>query len=276
MRDNLAASLKLMFGDEGGYSNRSTDAGGPTKYGITHRTLASHRGVKSVTAAQVKRLTLAEAEEIYVKSYWGPSGGDALPTGLDYAAFDFGVNSGPMTAVKKLQRVLGVTQDGWIGPQTLAAVEKFPGGVVALIEAYCAERMRYLRSLKGKTGFASNGRGWTIRVTGVDPKGQWADVPGVVGNATAMATAKGAKKPALQPSPDPLPAGGDSKANPPTPNPWLKPEVILPGAGAAGTAVLPILGDSLVLQVALGVAVVIVIAVGAFFAFRRIKQMPVS
>ena len=52
MRDTLPAALKLMFGHEGGYSNRSGDAGGPTKFGVTHKTLAAHRGVKSVTAAQ--------------------------------------------------------------------------------------------------------------------------------------------------------------------------------------------------------------------------------
>nr|WP_318283108.1 MULTISPECIES: glycosyl hydrolase 108 family protein [unclassified Ochrobactrum] len=41
-RQNLEPSLKLLFGDEGGYSNRATDSGGPTKYGITHKTLAAH------------------------------------------------------------------------------------------------------------------------------------------------------------------------------------------------------------------------------------------
>jgi hypothetical protein len=46
--------------------------------------------------------------------------------------------------------------------------------------------MSYLHSLKGKTGFPTNGRGWTIRVTGIDPKGQWAPTPGVVANAIAM------------------------------------------------------------------------------------------
>ena len=187
MRRTLPTALKLMFGDEGGYSNRATDSGGPTKYGITHRTLAAHRGVRSVTADQVKALTLKEAEEIYVKSYWRQSGGDVLPVGLDYAAFDFGVNSGPGTAVRKLQKILGVAQDGVIGKNTLYAVSNYPGGTAKLIRDYCEERMRYLRSLTNpRTGFPVNGRGWTIRVTGIDPKGQWATKPGVVGDAIAL------------------------------------------------------------------------------------------
>lgn len=183
-RETLPEALRLMFGHEGGYVNNPNDPGGPTKYGITHRTLAAHRGVRSVTAAQVRDLTLSEAEEIYRKSYWMQSGGDLLPRGLDYAAFDFGVNSGPARAIKSLQKIVGVAQDGIVGGQTLNAVENYGGGIRKLIRDYCDERMRFLRALRT---WASFGRGWTIRVTGKDPRGQWADQPGVIGNALRMA-----------------------------------------------------------------------------------------
>lgn len=204
-KETLATALALMFGHEGGYVNVKTDRGGPTKYGITHRTLAAHRGVGSVTAAEVKAMTKTEAEEIYRKSYWVQSGGDLLPAGVDYAVFDFGVNSGPARAVKSLQKVVGAGQDGIVGGETLRQVAQYPGGVLELIKAYCEERMRFLRSLGGKQGFAVNGRGWTIRVIGKDPKGQWKDQPGVLGNALRLA--KGA-----QPIETPPVAGG--KANP--------------------------------------------------------------
>jgi len=195
-RETLSTALELMFGHEGGYVNVKTDRGGPTKYGVTHKTLAAHLGVASVTAERVKAMTLAEATAIYQRSYWSQSGGDVLPAGLDYAAFDFGVNSGPSRAVKSLQAVLaakgGYTGkvDGHIGEQTLAAVKAYPGGVRMLIIDYCEERMRFLRSLGGKTGFSANGRGWTIRVTGKDPKGQYKTQLGVVGNALRLAAAK--------------------------------------------------------------------------------------
>ena len=213
MRETLPKALTLMFGHEGGYVNAATDRGGPTKYGITHTTLAAYRGVKSVTAAQVKALTLAEAESIYRQQYWIQSGGDVLPVGLDYAAFDFGVNSGPARAVKTLQQVLRVAADGKIGPKTLAAVRAYPGGTVQLIRDYCAARMVFLRGLTSPaTGFPVNGRGWTIRVTGVDPKGQWASTPGVVGHAVQMAMGATPAKPAQKPvaptaAPSPVGAG---------------------------------------------------------------------
>ena len=203
MRETLPAALTLMFGHEGGYVNAKTDAGGPTKYGITHATLAAHRGVKSVTAAQVKAMTLAEAEAIYRKSYWIQSGGDVLPVGLDYAAFDFGVNSGPGRAVRVLQQVVGVAADGKIGPKTLEAVRAYPGGTVKLIRDYCAARMAFLRGLTNpKTGFPANGRGWTIRVTGVDPEGKWASQPGVVGHAVQMALSDRPEAPAATAQPN--------------------------------------------------------------------------
>ncbi len=183
----LPTALKLIFGHEGGYSNRSTDRGGPTKYGITLATLSAHRGRK-LTAADVKKLTLPEAETIYRKSYWTQAGGDILPVGLDYACFDFGINSGPARGNRVLQQVVGTAPDGIIGVKTLDAVNKYPGGIENLIRDYCAARMRYLESLTDKNkGFPVNGRGWTIRVTGVDPKKEYAPKPGVIGEALDLA-----------------------------------------------------------------------------------------
>ena len=183
----LPLALKLMFGHEGGYSNVKTDKGGPTKYGITLATLSAHRGKKQ-TADDVKKLTLDEAEAIYRKSYWSQSGGDLLPTGLDYANFDTGVNSGPGRANRILQQVVGTAPDGVIGGKTLDAVNKYPGGMEKLIRDYCDARMTYLRSLTNKqTGFPVNGRGWTIRVTGIDPLGKFKPQPGVIGEALKLA-----------------------------------------------------------------------------------------
>lgn len=224
MRETLPTALRLIFGHEGGYVNARTDRGGPTKYGITHRTLAAHRGVKSVTADQVKALTLAEAETIYRKSYWTQSGGDVLPVGLDFAAFDFGINSGPSRAVKVLQETLGVTADGQIGPRTLAAVKAYPGGTVKLIRDYCAARMAFLRSLTNpKTGFPVNGRGWTRRVTGVDPEGKWPSTPGVVGQAVELAMT-------ATPAPHPKPAVMPRPVDPAVPQPDVDKTIIQPSA----------------------------------------------
>lgn len=164
MKSTLPVSLDYLFGHEGGYVDHPNDPGGPTKYGITHKTLAAHRGVSSVTKQQVRDMTKAEAEDIYRKSYWNQSGGDLLPAGVDHVVFDMGVNAGPGTAVKILQRVLGFTGkdvDGVVGVKTADQADKWPTGLAGLIEEYSAARLDYYRKLKTWSKF---GRGWTNRV----------------------------------------------------------------------------------------------------------------
>lgn len=267
-RSTLNTALELVFGHEGGYSNVKSDKGGPTKYGITHKTLAASRGVPSVTAAQVKAMSLEEASAIYERSYWQQSGGDLLPVGLDYAAFDFGVNSGPSRAVKALQKVVGARQDGVVGEQTLDAVRKYPGGVSAVIRAYIEERMRFLRSLSGAQGFPANGRGWTIRVTGKDPKGQWADKPGVLGNALKLASDAGA---IVVPSSSPE---GSAKADPS--NTGLtealkKPEAWGPLTGLV-TAGGAITAGSGPVQWAMAFIMIAVVLIGVVYFVKRIRE----
>lgn len=197
MRSNLEKSLELIFGHEGGYVNVKTDRGGPTKFGITYRTLGNWRKLgRPATADEVKALGITEAAQILKAQYADPIGFDHLPLGLDYCQLDYATNSGPGQANKALQRVLGMTEDGQIGPNTLGAVRRYVDskGVDSLIKAVCDARMKFLQSLGGSQGFRANGRGWTIRVTGKDPKGQYKPQPGVLGNALAMASHGGAMK----------------------------------------------------------------------------------
>lgn len=176
------AILKLSTNNEGGYSNHPKDPGGPTNHGITLATLRAWRGGVATTADDVKRLTLAEANAIYVAHYWRPIWGDQLPAGLDYALFDFTINSGASRAVKELQGLLsGVAIDGLMGPKTIAAIATH--SVSELIKALCNARMRFLKKLKTWKSF---GRGWTYRVTGVDPQHVFKARLGVVGDALAM------------------------------------------------------------------------------------------
>ena len=105
---------------EGGYVHDPADRGGPTKYGITQRTL---RG-QAVTAADVRRVTKADARAIYRRRYVDEPGFATLPDPLLAQVVDDGVLSGPRQAVKDLQRAIGgVTVDGRLGPVTRAALD---------------------------------------------------------------------------------------------------------------------------------------------------------
>jgi lysozyme family protein len=86
--------------------------------------LSAYRG-QPATVEDVKRLTKDEAKGIYRTMYIRPF--DAIPfESLRVQLVDYGVTSGPETAIRALQAVLGVPVDGIIGPRTLTALSVWP------------------------------------------------------------------------------------------------------------------------------------------------------
>jgi lysozyme family protein len=152
------ACMPFIFKAEGGYSDTPGDPGGPTNFGITLATLKAYEGNPNLTAQDVKNLTPATAKEIYRSNYWNRMQCGALPAGLDLEVFDFGVNAGPGEAVKALQRIVGVTADGSIGPITLAAIGRFKPR--DLISQYSEARLAYYKGLNNP----EFEQGWTARV----------------------------------------------------------------------------------------------------------------
>jgi lysozyme family protein len=154
-------ALKEVLKSEGGYSNHPSDPGGPTNFGIT---IADYKRYlkPNATAADVKAMRVEEAKAIYKPKYWDALRCDNLPAGLDYAVFDFGVNSGISRSAKYLQRLVGTTADGVIGPLTLAAVAQHDVG--KLIVDFCDARLAFLKSLATWRTF---GPGWGPRVARV-------------------------------------------------------------------------------------------------------------
>jgi lysozyme family protein len=146
---------------EGGYTDHPSDPGGPTNFGIT---IVDYRKyVKpGAIAADVKTMSLDEAKSIYRAKYWDAQRCDELPAGVDYAVFDYGVNSGIGRSKKVLQRVLGVAADGVFGAETMVAVAVCDPK--ATIVAICDERLRFLKGLKTWGVF---GKGWGRRVADV-------------------------------------------------------------------------------------------------------------
>jgi lysozyme family protein len=145
MRSNYDAALTRLLAHEGGYTNHPDDPGGPTNFGIT---IADYRRYlkPDATAADVQAMEVGEAKSIYRARYWDALDCDALPAGVDYAVFDYGVNSGTGRAARVLQRALGIADDGAIGPVTVAAAQARMAA--ALVNAICDERLRFLQSLR--------------------------------------------------------------------------------------------------------------------------------
>lgn len=127
-------------------SNDAHDPGGKTMCGITQREYDHYRKSRGLPVQDVRKISAAEGEDIYDKSYWLPDC-PLLPVGLDLCLFDAAVNEGPFQAIKILQAALGIAVDGEWGPKTDAAV-KAMADVRAVIRAFTARRSAVYRATR--------------------------------------------------------------------------------------------------------------------------------
>lgn len=141
---------------EGGYVNDPADPGGATNHGVTLGTLRrlglDLTGDGRVTEADVRRLSRAEAERIFVEHFFRRPRIADLPEVLQASVFDMYVNAGA-NAVKVLQRLLNemggdLVVDGVIGPMTVAAAHRAARrDAVLLADAYGIARRNYYYAL---------------------------------------------------------------------------------------------------------------------------------
>lgn len=116
---------------EGGYVNDPDDPGGATNHGVTIHTMRrlglDLDGDGKVTSADVRKLSRAQAVDIFIRHYFEAPQIGAFPAILQASVFDMYVNAGG-NAVRILQRLLrqmghDIAVDGAIGPQTIAAAK---------------------------------------------------------------------------------------------------------------------------------------------------------
>ena len=158
MKENYAACLAQILKYEGGYVDHPKDPGGPTNKGITQVVYDDWRKSQTLPTQSVRNISDQEVGTIYKNLYWDRISGDSLPSGVDFAVFDYAVNSGVSKAAKTLQAVVGVTQDGQIGPATIQAAKTY----VAM--SVTNRRLAFMQSLSIWPVF---GKGWAARIADV-------------------------------------------------------------------------------------------------------------
>jgi lysozyme family protein len=137
-----------LISHEGGYSNDPDDPGKETKFGISKR---------SYPDVDIANLTLEAAKVIYQRDFWDPLG-DVHPA-VKFQVFDFAVNSGINTAIRKLQLTIGVADDGHWGPVSSVALQHMSLNDVLM--KFAAQRLLFMTSLSTWDKF---GRGWARRI----------------------------------------------------------------------------------------------------------------
>lgn len=152
---------------EGGFCNDPDDLGGATCKGVTFKTYKLYRkrrGLTAPTIGDLIRMTDEEFTDILKTMYWDVCKADFIESqSVANAIVDWAWNSGTLTAVKEVQKVLGVKVDGIVGNITLSAINSespLPlfGKIQSLRKAYI-ERICKARPANNKFK-----RGWYNRI----------------------------------------------------------------------------------------------------------------
>lgn len=133
-----------------------------TKFGIS---AAAHPDV------DIANLTIEQADKLRRTEYWEAVNADALPPPIAFMLADAAYMSGQVTAVKQLQAVLGVPQDGDVGEfETIPAIElicvapsrfQLRSGLCDLVTEFASQRLLFESNL-GVWGIDRGG--WTRRL----------------------------------------------------------------------------------------------------------------
>lgn len=178
---DIGALIDEVIEREGGYVDHPADRGGPTRFGIT---LAVARAYSY--GGTIKALPRRVATVIYRQAYWERPGfafvAEMMPR-IAAELFDTGVNMGPPTAGRFLQRALNALNrnqkdyadlkvDGQVGASTLRAVGSFrairgTGGEAVLLKAMEAlQGERYIALAEGRPANEAFLYGWLANRVG--------------------------------------------------------------------------------------------------------------
>lgn len=165
-------AVEIVFKNEGGWNpNEAESQGGCSNYGITLKTYSDWIG-RQASCSELKNMPRGNATAIYKENYWAPVKGDQIKSqAVALAIFDQGVNRGPGSIIKQVQRVLQIYPSGNMDAPTLERLNNYPAD--KFLEAFLKEsREQYdriaHRNYGGTFGLSSFGksilRGWNKRI----------------------------------------------------------------------------------------------------------------
>lgn len=145
---------------EGGYAS-NIDGQICTMKGVTLATFRNCFG-KSKTCKDLRNITDAQWDSIFIQKYWNRWSGDAIKSqAIANLLVDWVWASG-IYGIKYPQRVLGVVDDGIVGPKTIAAINNYPNQK-ELFQKLWNRRKKHFESI-GKGNNAKFLKGWLNRL----------------------------------------------------------------------------------------------------------------
>ena len=185
--DAFDSAFERTLGFEGG---NTVDHAGPTNLGITQDTYDSWRKKNGLPTKPVKDIDGGEAKELYRKEYFDKPGFSKLPANVASVLFDYGVNAGTPRAAMSLQKAVGASPDGVIGPKTLNKVNEFvsKNGEQPLLQSIVDQRAKHNDTLikKNPAKYKKFENGWKNRIKAIKSEFKLSDLnPFAVTEASA-------------------------------------------------------------------------------------------
>lgn len=152
---------------EGGYVNDKYDKGGATNKGITISTFRHFYGSK-MTIDDLKNITDEQWEKIFLVGYWRPFRADDIKCqSIANICVDWAWASGTVTAIKQVQKVLGVPVDGIVGDITIDAINK--SDAEELFNRLKKARIDFVNTIvRNNPSQARFSRGWVNRINDIE------------------------------------------------------------------------------------------------------------
>jgi lysozyme family protein len=161
--DLFLKCLKVVLKAEGGYSNHPSDPGGATNFGITQVVYDVYRAGKSLAPKSVREIAPEEVQDIFFSKYWKPMNLDGIrDDDLILQLFDAGINTGIKTAIKLIQRLIGVVDDGVLGVESIRAINEYNGNIIADFSK--RRKLFYVTLTQNKPNLKVFLKGWLSRV----------------------------------------------------------------------------------------------------------------
>lgn len=157
--------LKVILQQEGGdkYHEVAGDSGGATKYGVS---LTFYKTIEpDATKEDIKNLSYQDAYSIYKKYFYEDINLHLIDNELlRLHIFSHAVNAGSGKAVKMLQKILGVTEDGLLGTKTASKANFYPEQG-ELVQGYANARRIFYEKIVAKNPTQKKFlQGWLNRV----------------------------------------------------------------------------------------------------------------
>ena len=152
-------SLAIVLRHEGEYANDHLDFGGETFRGIARNFHPDWTGWKLIDAGQREGPELDKlVSDFYHSEFWKFD--DITDQELANKLMDQSVNRGQVSAIKLLQHVLGIAEDGVFGPQTLAAANAARNLTSKLRVASVLRRFQRIKQDPSQAKFLQS---WVVR-----------------------------------------------------------------------------------------------------------------